>query len=100
MPFLEKIVRDTGREIAAAKKLHSIGDLKRRIRDAAPLRGFGDAIGKGFGLIAEIKRRSPSGGEMRQENFEQAPGAYAKSPIVRAVSVLTNSSHFGMRMQD
>src|SRR5260370_1007306 len=100
MAFLEKIIRDTEREIDAAKKLHSIGELKRMIRDAPPLRGFGDAIDKGFGLIAEIKRRSPSGGEMRQENFEHAPRAYAMSPIVRAVSVLTNSSHFGMRMQD
>src|SRR6266478_3009121 len=100
MAFLAKILRDTGREIAAAKKLRSIGDLKRMIRDAPPLRGFGDAILKGFGLIAEIKRRSPSAGAMRQENFEQAPVAYARSPIVRAVSVLTNATHFGMAVQD
>jgi len=62
------------------------------------VRPFRAALGQGFGIIAEVKRRSPSAGEMRQQNFDRAPAAYAKSPIVRAVSVLTNSTHFGMRI--
>jgi indole-3-glycerol phosphate synthase len=97
---LHSILRDTEKEIAAAKRLRSIGDLKRMIRDTPPVRSFKNALGKGFGIIAEIKHSSPSAGMMRPENFEQAPSAYAKSPIVRAVSVLTNFTHFGMRIED
>jgi indole-3-glycerol phosphate synthase len=96
MPFIDEILKQTDIEISRAKKDRSIGDLKRMIRDAPPLRSFHSALSNGFGLIAEIKKRSPSAGEMRSENFETAPTAYAKSPIVKAVSVLTNSSHFGM----
>jgi indole-3-glycerol phosphate synthase len=36
---------------------------------------------------------------MRRENVLEAPAAYAASPIVRAVSVLTNTSHFGMSVE-
>jgi indole-3-glycerol phosphate synthase len=97
---LHSILEDTKKEIAAAKRLRSIGDLKRMIRDASPVRSFKSALGKGFGIIAEIKHSSPSAGIMRPENLEQAPLAYAKSPIVRAVSVLTNFTHFGMGIED
>ena len=96
MPFLDEILDHTNEEIKAAKKDRSIGDLKRMIRDAPPLRSFSSSLSSGFGIIAEVKRRSPSAGEMRPENFDKAPAAYAKSPIVKAVSVLTNASHFGM----
>ncbi len=97
MPFLDEIIESTESEIAAAKKERSIGDLKRMIRDAPEVNSFAAALlSGGFGLIAEIKKRSPSAGEMRQENFDKAPAVYAKSPVVKAVSVLTNSSHFGM----
>src|ERR1043166_9804701 len=33
-------------------------------------------------------------------NFEAAPAACAKSPVVRAVSVLTNATHFGMSIEE
>src|SRR4051812_39191757 len=98
--FLQQILSDTEKEIAAAKTARSLAELKRMINHAPPARGFGSALRKGFGIIAEIKRRSPSAGEMRAENFAQAPVAYAKSSIVRAVSVLTNSTHFGMGIKE
>jgi len=67
------------------------------IADAPPPRGFAAAIERGgFGLIAEIKERSPSVGPMRAENVREAVPAYAEFPLVRAVSVLTNERHFGM----
>src|SRR6266478_5456824 len=98
--FLNQILRDTEQEIASAKKDCPGGDLKRMLRDAPPVRPFRSALGKGFGIIAEVKRRSPSAGDMPEQNFDEAPAAYAKSPIVRAVSVLTNSTHFGMRISE
>src|SRR5437870_4401139 len=98
--FLAQILGDTEQEIAAAKKARGIGELKRKLSDAPPVRSFRSALGKGFGIIAELKRRSPSAGDMPQKNFEDAPAAYAKSQIVRAVSVLTNSTHFGMGISE
>ena|ERR1051325_9850502 len=100
MAFLDEILERKRSEIAAAKKLRDLNALKRMIVDAPPLRSFSGALRNGFGLIAEIKRRSPSGGEMRKENFERAPAAYAKSPVVKCVSVLTNSTDFGMSIKD
>ena len=69
------------------------------IRDAPPLRSFRAALGKSFGIIAEVKRRSPSAGDMPARNFDKTPIAYAKSPIVQAVSMLTNSTHFKIKIQ-
>jgi len=100
MAFLDEIIDRKRVEVAAAKKLRDLGTLKRMIGDAPPSRSFVGALSNGFSLIAEIKRRSPSGGDMRRENIEQAPAAYAKSPIVKCVSVLTNSTDFGMGIED
>jgi Indole-3-glycerol phosphate synthase len=100
MAFLDEIVARKRSEVAAAKTLRDLATLKRMIGDTAPLRSFVGALSNGFGLIAEIKRRSPSGGDMRRENVEQAPLAYAKSPVVKCASVLTNSTDFGMTIED
>jgi len=100
MAFLDEIIERKRSEVAAAKRLRDLDTLKRMIGDAASLRSFSGALSNGFGLIAEIKRRSPSGGEMRRENVVQAPAAYAKSPVVKCVSVLTNSTDFGMEIED
>jgi len=100
MTFLDEILERKRAEIADAKRLRDLGALKGMIADAPPIRSFSCALSNGFGLIAEIKRRSPSGGDMRKENVERAPMAYATSPIVKCVSVLTNSSDFGMAIED
>jgi len=100
MAFLEEIVERKRGEVAAAKNLRDLATLKRMIGDAAAIRSFSGALSNGFGLITEIKRRSPSGGDMRQENVERAPAVYAKSPVVKCVSVLTNSTDFGMSIED
>src|SRR5262245_35924549 len=100
MSFLEEILERKRAEIAEAKRARSLGELQLMIADAPPVRPFAAALTNGFGLIAELKRRSPSGGDMRPENFQQAPDAYAKSPAVKAVSVLTNTTDFGMGIED
>ena len=37
---------------------------------------------------------------MRKENVDRAPAGYANSPIVKCVSVLTNTTDFGMSIED
>jgi len=87
---------DVQREIEQAQRIRSRAELEKMLADAPPVRSFQNALRLGFGLIAEIKVRSPSRGMMRPENVAAAPAAYERSRIVRAISVLTNATHFGM----
>jgi len=94
--ILDTILEDVREEVSAAKLLRTAADIRAMAADAAPPRDFHGALAASFGLIAEIKERSPSVGPMREENVREAAPAYAESPVVRAVSVLTNHRHFGM----
>ncbi|HVV01028.1 MAG TPA: indole-3-glycerol-phosphate synthase TrpC, partial [Verrucomicrobiae bacterium] len=96
MAFLHQILQRKQAELDAAKAGRSMADLRGMIADAPAVRPFAAALSQGFGLIAEIKRRSPSGGQMPQENVDAAPAAYSGSPAVKAISVLTNRVDFGM----
>src|SRR6478672_9874651 len=100
MAFLDEIVARKEQELAAAKRVCDLARLKQMLRDAPPVRSFSGALRTGFGLIAEIKRKSPSGGDMRRENVEAAPAAYGASNAVKAVSVLTNTVDFGMSIEE
>ena len=93
--ILDTILLDVRREVAEAKAARPASELEAMIADAPFIRDFHHALADRFGLIAEIKDRSPSVGPMRPENVLAAPGAYAASPIVHAISVLTNHTHFG-----
>jgi indole-3-glycerol phosphate synthase len=99
--ILDEILVDVRAEVAAAKQAVPMSELHGRVADAPPTRNFAEALARGgFGLIAEIKRRSPSVGPMREENVHAAAEAYARSSHVRAVSILTNRTHFGMGIED
>ena len=97
--ILDRIMVAVRREVAEAKSHRPLAELRRLGADAPPVRSLKDALLGGFGLIAEIKERSPSQGAMRRANVDAAPAAYERSPLVRANSVLTNASHFGMSIE-
>lgn len=88
-------MEDVREEVAGARRLRSAADLRAMSADAPAPRDFHGALAASFGLIAEIKDRSPSVGPMREENVRAAALAYAESPLVRAASILTNARHFG-----
>jgi len=99
--ILDRILPDVRRELDEARAAVPLDEMRRRAADARPVRDFAHALtAEGFGLIAEWKHRSPSMGEMRAKNVLAAPAAYEKSPVVRAISVLTNSTHFGGTIDD
>ena len=101
MTILERILPDVRRELDEAYAAVPLEKVKQRAASARPPRDFAGALtANGFGLIAEIKQRSPSMGDMRAENVAAAASAYQASPLVRAISVLTNQTHFGMGMED
>ncbi|MHC1763923.1 MAG: indole-3-glycerol-phosphate synthase [Verrucomicrobiia bacterium] len=96
--ILEQILVDVRKELAAAQHNRPLSELKARMKDAPPVRSLATALRAGFGLVAEIKERSPSHGPMRRENVDLAPAAYEHCSLVHGISVLTNASHFGMDM--
>lgn len=101
MTILDRILPDVRRELDEARAAIPPEQIRRLAAEARPPRDFAGVLtADGFGLIAEIKRRSPSMGDMRAENAEAAAAAYEASPVVRAVSVLTNRTHFGMDMDE
>ena len=97
--FLDEILADVRTELDATKARHPLAEIRRMIPDAPPVRPLPAALAERFCLIGEIKVRSPSVGPMRSENVAQAATAYQESPVVAAISVLTNNMHFGMSIE-
>jgi len=97
--ILDEIIATKYAEVAAAKEIATIGELRERIADAAPTRGFNKSLhaaanSKIPGVIAEVKKASPSKGVIR-ENFD--PVAIAKSYLAggaTCLSVLTDQQYF------
>jgi indole-3-glycerol phosphate synthase len=97
--ILQKIVDRKREEIAARSSRVSIDALKAQLTDASPPRGFVAAIRAKIaagqaGVIAEIKKASPSKGVMR-ENFipEQIARSYEQGGAA-CLSVLTDIDFF------
>ncbi len=86
----------------AARDRRRLGDLIDAALALAPARGFREAVvaSDGLGVIAEIKRRSPSKGPLL-ENLDAASLAaqYAAGGAV-CLSVLTDEVHFGGSARD
>lgn len=93
--ILDRLLADVAEEVSTAKLRRSEADLRGMVADAPPVRPLPRALEGSFGLIAEIKECSPSVGMMRSENVADAPMAYEESPLVKALSILTNERHFG-----
>jgi indole-3-glycerol phosphate synthase len=97
MTILDEILARKRDEVAGARLRVSAADVGAAA-DAAPApRGFRAALAGASGpaVIAEIKRRSPSGGEIRADFDPVAcAGAYAAGGA-SALSVLTDAHFFG-----
>jgi len=97
--ILDEILLDVRTELDTIKARRPLAEIRRMTPDAPPVRSLQEALASQFRLIAEVKARSPSVGPMRAENILEAPQAYEESPLVGALSVLTNAHHFGMAIE-
>lgn len=101
--ILDQIIRHKRRELKALKRIKPLADLRKAAR-ALPRRRprFSAALEKTrtIAVIAEIKRRSPSQGNLRREF---SPVKLAKAYLAggaRALSVLTDRKYFGGTARD
>lgn len=99
--FLNKIRRLKEDEVAARKREIPQAELRARLRDLPPTRDFRAALRKpGIALIAEVKKSSPSAGIIAENLDPDAIGRLYQEGGAAAISVLTESSYFGGRLED
>ncbi|MFZ2051038.1 MAG: indole-3-glycerol phosphate synthase TrpC [Solirubrobacteraceae bacterium] len=98
MNILETIIESTRAEVEQRKRT---GTLDSDRPTAAPAGRLKDALARpGIGVIAEIKRRSPSAGQLRTEVDVSATATAYQRGGASALSVLTEGPHFGGSLED
>jgi indole-3-glycerol phosphate synthase len=96
---LEKILARKAEEVAARKAVVSLAEVEREARAASAPRGFANALlaaakAKQPGVIAEVKKASPSKGVLR-ENFDPIEIAQSyEAGGAACLSVLTDIDFF------
>lgn len=93
---LDSIVAQKREEIAAARRRRSEADLERAAADAPPVRDFVAALraAPGIGLIAEIKKASPSAGLIRDDFDPIEIARIYEGHGASCLSVLTDEQFF------
>lgn len=97
--ILDQIMLRKREEVAARRKRHSLKDQEEFARAADPVRGFTRALQTAIaagrpGVIAEIKKASPSKGVIRADFHPAAIAASYQRGGASCLSVLTDIDYF------
>src|SRR5262249_17965111 len=99
--ILDEILSAKSVEVARRRDVRPLALLEASLADAPPHRPVASTLrAPGLSVIAEIKRRSPSGGELRPgASAADLARTYAEHGAA-ALSVLTDTPYFGGTDQD
>jgi indole-3-glycerol phosphate synthase len=97
--ILEQIVAHKAGEVADARQEVSLSELEARFPDVADMRGFAASLKKQAeagraGVIAEIKRASPSKGLIREDFDPTALAQTYQAHGATCLSILTDRKYF------
>jgi indole-3-glycerol phosphate synthase len=94
--MLAEILRSKASEVEGRKASVRLAEVEARARDAVATRGFRAALaGVEIGIIAEVKRRSPSAGDLGGDRVLTTIARAYESGGACALSVLTDAHYFG-----
>jgi indole-3-glycerol phosphate synthase len=98
---LDEIVAGVREDVARREAAVPLVEMKERALAARPARdGFAALRAPGVGVIAEVKRRSPSKGSLASIDDPAALAAQYQSGGARMISVLTEERRFGGSLDD
>jgi len=96
---LTNICENKRKHIAINEGRHPLSEIKQLCKSIEPPRGFLNALKnnsqEGYGLIAEIKRSSPSKGLIRKDFDPKSLSMAYHSGGATCISVLTDEPYFG-----
>jgi indole-3-glycerol phosphate synthase len=100
--ILQEIVAQKRSEVDRARRLFPAASLEARLADAPPVRGFVASLEAHppIGLIAEVKRASPSAGVIRNEFDPVSIATAYERHGAACISVLTDEKYFQGSLDD
>ena len=98
---LDEICEHKRSEIAAAKAACPEHELRARLADAPPVRDFVAALhaATDIGLIAEVKKASPSAGDIRADVDPVAVATIYAASGAHCISCLTDEKFFQGKLE-
>jgi indole-3-glycerol phosphate synthase len=98
---LEEILVGVRADVAARQQSRSLADVKTRAASApSPLDGLAVLRAPGVGVVAELKRRSPSRGQLANIDDPAGLAQEYEAGGARVISVLTEQRRFGGSLED
>jgi indole-3-glycerol phosphate synthase len=101
MNVLDEIIANKRREVALLKQTHSIESFRESenfTRKTISLKQY--ILDAGFGIIAEIKRKSPSGGAIKTDVNITEQARFYEQNGASGISILTDKNYFGGSTDD